>query len=63
MPSFATGSPLDYKIKRGLIIDTLKMLCLSVNRKRQYKNEKKAKIDERLHGLGFRLQGIINKAE
>lgn len=30
MPSFTTDSPLDYKIKRGLIFDVMKTLCLSV---------------------------------
>jgi len=53
MPSFATGSPLDYRIKKGLLTDTLKMLCVSVNRKRQYKNERKAKMEARLRGLGW----------
>jgi len=47
-PSFATDSPLDYRIKRGLIVDTLKTLCLSVHRKKRYKAERKAKIQERL---------------
>ena len=50
MPSFATGSPLDYKIKRGLIIDTIRLLNLNLNRKRQYKNERKAKLEARLLG-------------
>jgi hypothetical protein len=35
MPSFATDSPLDYKIKKGVIADTLAMLNL--NKKRRYK--------------------------
>lgn len=29
MPSFATGSPLDYKLKYNIIADTLKLLCMS----------------------------------
>ena len=48
MPSFATESPLDYKIKRGLIFDVMKTLCLSVQRKNRYKIERKAKLNERL---------------
>jgi hypothetical protein len=48
MPSFATDSPLDYKIKRGLIIDVLKTLCLDITRKKQYKSERMNKIYERL---------------
>jgi len=48
MPSFATDSPLDYKIKRGLLIDVLKTLCLDISRKKQYKSERMNKIYERL---------------
>ena len=48
MPSFATDSPLDYKIKRGLLIDVLKTLCLDITRKKQYKSERMNKIYERL---------------
>ena len=33
-PSFATDSPLDYDIKRGLFIDTFKLLGLTVEKKR-----------------------------
>jgi len=46
MPSFQTDSPLDYNLKKKLLIDTVKLLCLSLNRKRSYKNERKAKIQE-----------------
>lgn len=35
MPSFATDSPLDYKIKKGVIGDTLAILNLS--KRRRYK--------------------------
>ena len=48
MPSFATDSPIDIKIKRGLITDVLRTLCLSTERKRKYKAERKAKMQERL---------------
>ena len=48
MPSFATDSPIDYKIKRQLLTDVLKTLNLNVDRKRRYKAEKKARINERL---------------
>lgn len=48
MPSFQTDSTLDYRIKRGLISDCLKTLCLSKKRKKQYKKEKKIKMTERL---------------
>ena len=33
-PSFATDSPLDIKIKRGLLSDVLNTLCLSRERRR-----------------------------
>jgi hypothetical protein len=48
MPSFATDSSLDYKVKRGLITDCLKTLCLSMKRRNQYKKERRKKMDERL---------------
>ena len=35
MPSFATDSPLDYRIKKGVINDTLAMLGLT--KRRRYK--------------------------
>ena len=47
MPSFATDFPLDIKIKQGLIINCLRKLGLSVARKRRYKADFKAKVDER----------------
>lgn len=55
MPSFATDFPIDYKIKRGLIIDVMKKLCLNVPRKFKYKADLKAKFQER--------NGISNKEE
>lgn len=36
-PSFATDTPLDYKIKKNLIHDTMKLLNLSIQRKKIYK--------------------------
>ena len=33
-PSFATDSPLDYEIKKGLFVDTFRLLDLSVDKKR-----------------------------
>ena len=38
MPSFATDSPLDYKIKQGVINDCLSLLNLSVKRRNRIKN-------------------------
>jgi len=35
MPSFATDSPLDHRIKKGVISDTLELLNLS--KRRRYK--------------------------
>ena len=55
MPSFATDFPIDYKIKRGLIVDVMKKLCLNIDRKRKYKAEMKAKFEER--------NGLLNKAQ
>ena len=33
-PSFATESPLDYEIKKGLFCDTFRLLGLSVEKKK-----------------------------
>ena len=44
MPSFATDSPLDLKIKRGVVFDTLSLLNLS--RKRRWKLIKQKQEDQ-----------------
>ena len=36
-PSFATDTPLDYKIKKDLIADTFQILGMSFERKQNYK--------------------------
>ena len=48
MPSFATDAPLDYRVKRGLIVDVLKTLCLNMKRKNKYKVERKNRMTDRL---------------
>lgn len=40
MPSFATDSVLDYRIKKGLLVDCLKTLGLNMRRKAAYKKER-----------------------
>jgi hypothetical protein len=44
MPSFATDSPLDARVKRGLLTDCFKTLCLSNERKQAMKREIEEKI-------------------
>jgi hypothetical protein len=44
MPSFATESPLDHKIKKGVIKDSISLLNLSVKRRNRIKNNKKAEL-------------------
>ena len=48
MPSFQTDSPLDYRVKRGLLVDCMRTLCLSIKRKRKYKIDKRARLTDRL---------------
>jgi len=48
MPSFATDSSLDYRVKRGLITDCLKTLCLNMGRRARYKKDRRKKMTERL---------------
>lgn len=55
MPSLATESPLDVKIKRGLVIDILKKLCLNVNKKAKYKAERRAKLNSNLLNVNSNL--------
>ena len=40
LPSFATDSPIDKKVKFDIVYETLAMLNLSVKRKRKAKLEK-----------------------
>ena len=48
MPSFQTESPLDYRVKKGLLVDCFKTLDLSMKRKRKYKRDKMARMTDRL---------------
>lgn len=48
MPSFVTDSALDYRVKKGLIVDVLRTLCLSMKRKRKYKADRARRMTERL---------------
>jgi tubulin polyglutamylase TTLL6/13 len=46
-PSFTTDSPIDFKIKKNLIIDTIKLLNLSYWKKLQYKQNKTKEFQRR----------------
>ena len=48
MPSFATDSTLDLRVKRGLLTDCFKILGLNMKRKKAYKAEKFKKLHDRL---------------
>jgi len=48
MPSLATESPLDYRVKKGLVVDVMKKLALNVRRKHTYKLERKARLTDNL---------------
>ena len=48
MPSFQTDSPLDYKIKHGVINDCIALLNLSIKRRNRVKNQKKQELQRRL---------------
>lgn len=39
-PSFGTDTPLDEKVKYGLLLDTFRLLNLSLKRKKKIKREK-----------------------
>lgn len=36
-PSFTTDTPLDYKIKKNLLMDVISLLNMNVQRKKAYK--------------------------
>jgi tubulin polyglutamylase TTLL6/13 len=47
-PSLTTDSPLDKKIKKALVTDTIRIWNLSLKRKYKAKNDKKAQMQKRL---------------
>ena len=50
-PSFMTDSPLDEKVKKGVLVDAIKMLNLSWRRKNRYINNARAEKHKRLTGV------------
>jgi tubulin polyglutamylase TTLL6/13 len=46
-PSFSTDSPLDFKIKKDLISDTIRLLNLSLSKKLKYKKQKQIEFQKR----------------
>jgi tubulin polyglutamylase TTLL6/13 len=46
-PSFVCDTPLDTKIKRGLLLDVISLLNLSVVKKHKYKREKAKEFEKR----------------
>ena len=60
MPSFCTDSPLDYKIKKGVINDVLAILNLSTKRRNRTINAKKMEMQRRLlkgHQFQYKVGG------
>lgn len=49
-PSFSTDSPLDLKIKQGVLIDSLNILNLSIKRKNKYLAQMRTEMQNRLQG-------------
>ena len=46
-PSFICDTPLDTKIKRGLLVDVIKLLNLSYTKKQKFKREKANEFQKR----------------
>ena len=46
-----TDSPLDHKIKKGVLVDSIRMLNLSWRRKNRYINNARIEKQRRLQGL------------
>ena len=62
MPSFQTDSPLDYKIKQGVINDCIAMLDLSHKRRSKIKSQKRMELQRRLlkgysHKIPVQVEG------
>lgn len=49
-PSFETDSPLDEKVKKNLLVQTLKLLNLNWKRKNKYINAYRLEMQKRLTG-------------
>jgi hypothetical protein len=58
-PSLTTDSPLDYKIKKALVTDTVKLWNLSLKRKFKAKGDKRAQMQKRL--LNYQNEKEPNK--
>lgn len=55
-PSFATGTPLDAKIKKNLISDCLRLVNVSLENKEKWNvRERFMKIQKALHGISWKL--------
>ena len=50
-PSFMTDSPLDHKVKKGVLVDSFRMLNLGWRRKNRYMNNARIEKQRRLQGL------------
>ena len=61
-PSFATDSPLDYDIKRGLFIDTFRLLGLTVEKKKmKLKRLYEEKKDRMLTKLTLKQKNLMRR--
>ena len=49
-PSFETDSPLDEKVKKNLLVQTIKLLGLNWKRKNKYINAYRIEMQKRLTG-------------
>ena len=47
-PSFATDSPLDYKTKKAVLIDTFRMLNCSVSKRKKILKKQNAQMKSRI---------------
>jgi len=55
-PSLATGTPLDAKIKKNLVSDSLRLVNVSLENKEKWNvRERFMKIQKGLHGIGWKL--------
>ena len=60
-PSFTTDTPLDYKIKFGVIKESLEIMNISVKNRKDFRAKQKAKFEERMFTRSIKRLSLDDK--
>ncbi len=60
-PSFTTDTPLDYKIKYGVIKESLEIMNISVKNRKEWRAQQKAKFEQRMFTRSIKRLSIDDK--